>query len=278
MRALAIAALTVSIACGDDSESPRTPTGPSPGIVGLGQFQLQGDPESPTGATWTYRGSSEGVSVDLQGILLKPRGAGRFPAVIISHGAGGNANGFSRAIAVEMVNWGMVSIATNYTHAGGVPQGAPGSSLEPGASQANVIRGRAVLDILRALTYVDTSRVAAHGHSMGAFVTTALVGAYPTMFRAASHTAGGVRPGNAEVGVPVDGQAAGIRTPYQLHHGDQDFIVPALLDERLAALLRANGVATELHVYSGASHDAVSRSAQVLDRVRAWYAAHGMFE
>ena len=51
---------------------------------------LQGDPESAQGATWTYRGSLDRVTFDLQGILLKPAGGGPFGAVVISHGAGGH--------------------------------------------------------------------------------------------------------------------------------------------------------------------------------------------
>ena len=39
-----------------------------------------------------------------------------------------------------------------------------------------MLRGHKLLEVLAALGYVDPSRVAAHGHSMGAFVTTALVG------------------------------------------------------------------------------------------------------
>jgi dienelactone hydrolase len=121
------------------------------------------------------------VVYDLQGILLRPPGAGPFPAVIISHGAGNNANGYSRAVAQVMVGWGLVCIATNYTHAGGVSIGSPGSTNELGASLANVRRAHALLDILGALGYVDVRRVALHGHSMGAYVTTATASATPTL-------------------------------------------------------------------------------------------------
>src|SRR5262245_25802264 len=59
------------------------------------EFRVQGDPESASGATWTYRGRENGVDYDLTGILFKPRGSGRFPAVILSHGAGGNVSAYS---------------------------------------------------------------------------------------------------------------------------------------------------------------------------------------
>jgi dienelactone hydrolase len=102
--------------------------------------------------------------------LLAPSGSGPFPAVIISHGNSSNVAGYSRTIAREMVGWGLVCIATNYTHAGGVPIGSPGTASEIGASPANVLRARRLVEILRGLGTVDMSRVALHGHSLGAFV------------------------------------------------------------------------------------------------------------
>jgi hypothetical protein len=176
-RLIAGAAFVAASACGSQS-APTDPsaTGPQPGLAG---FQLDGTPDSASGAAWTYAATVNGVRYDLRGILLKPAGAGPFPAVIISHGAGGNANAISRGLALEMVRWGLVCIATNYTHAGSVPIGAPGGASEPGASSANVARARKLLDILDSLGYVDMARIAAHGHSMGAFVTTTTIGAYP---------------------------------------------------------------------------------------------------
>lgn len=241
-------------------------------------FEIAGDPEAAGGAQWTYRGTNGGVTYDLQGVLLKPRGPGPFPAVIISHGKGGSANGYSRGIAADLVSWGLVCIGTNYTHAGGVPLGAPGSAADEGASDANVLRALRVLDILASLGYVDASRVAAHGHSMGAFVTAALAGAHSSRLRVASHTAGGSLPGeNPGTAAPVEGQVRGIRIPYQLHHGDADIVVPLTYDVRLAGVLRAQGVPFELVVYPGAEHNDVARDAAMLASVRTWYAAHGMF-
>lgn len=257
---------------GSDRASPMAPSSPTPGAA----FVLQGDPESAQGATWTYRGSLEGVTFDLQGILLKPTGAGPFGAAVLSHGAGGNASAYSRNIAIEMRRWGLVCIATNYTHAGNVPIGAPGTAGEPGASDANVLRAHAVREILRTLSYVDQGRVAAHGHSMGAFVTTALVAAYPNDFRVVSHTAGGVRPAGVTGPAPSEVQARAIRTPYQLHHGDQDVVVSITQDQRLQSILQANLVPHEFHMYPGIGHTDVAQHPTVLTRIRSWYATYGV--
>jgi len=275
MRLVVVTLLVLAAGCGGKESS--SPTAPSP-APSSPAFTLQGDPASGQGATWTYGGTLEGIAYDLQGILLKPQGGGPFPAVILSHGAGGSANVYSRGVAAEMVRWGLVCIATNYTHAGGVSLGAPGTLLEPGASQANVRRAHAVYEILRTLGYVDMRRVAAHGHSMGAFVTTALLATYPNDFRAASHTAGGVRTDAFAFGpAPPESQATSIRTPYQLHHGDADSVVPIASDRRLDSVLQTIGVPHDLRVYSGAEHNDVSNNPTVLAAIRAWYGSHGMF-
>ena len=270
---LAVFLLFAVVGCGANS-SPTAPPPPTPDP--LAGFTLSGDPSSANGATWTYRQQVEGVSYDLQGILLKPQGPGPFPAVIISHGAGGNAGGYGRAIARVMVEWGLVCIATNYTHAGGVAIGAPGTSNDAGASTANVQRARRMVGILGGLGYVDVSRIGLHGHSMGAFVTAATAGAFPDLFRAATHTAGGIRPDFVSAPAPTESQVAGIRAPYQMHHGDRDFVVLLLADQLMDAVLTARGVDHELVIYPGADHDDVSQNPTMLARVRAWYQAKGL--
>ena len=274
MRSLLVVWLSFAVAACGSNSSPTAPSPPTPDP--LAGFTLSGEPSSGSGATWTYRQQVDGVSFDLQGILLKPQGPGPFPAVIISHGAGGNAGGYSRAIARVMVEWGLVCIATNYTHAGGVAIGSPGTSNDAGASTANVQRARRMVGILGGLGYVDVSRIALHGHSMGAFVTAATAGAFPDLFRAATHTAGGIRPDFVGAAAPTESQVASIRAPYQMHHGDRDFVVLLLADQLMDAVLTTRGVDHELVIYPGADHDDVSQSATMLERVRAWYRAKGV--
>jgi len=267
MLAATAAAALLSVACGGDPAAPADP------LAGL---EVSGDPSSPGGATWTYRDVVGGVAYDLQGTLFKPPGIGPFPAIILSHGLDGGADDF-QSLSEEMISWGLVAIATNYTHSGGgVPSGSPGTSAmaDWGASQANVLRAAKCREILASLGYVDRSRVAAHGHSMGAFVTAALVGTYPSDFIVASHTAGGV-------GVPystTEAQARGIRAPYQMHHGDRDTTVPLTADQRLDSILSASSVLRELVVYPGAGHGLVPQFATVLGRIRSWYTTHGLLQ
>ena len=271
---VAIAALAANafVGCGGSSASSLTSVGTDTGFV------VSGNAESPGGATWTFRGTVNGVAYDLAGVLLKPPGAGPFPAVVLSHGSEGNAAFFASLIGPTMVQWGLVCIAANYTHATGVPIGAPGDASEPGASQANVLRAHMTHELLRRLGYVDMSRVALHGHSMGAYLDVATAGAYPADFRVASHTGGGVRPAFIVSGpAPSPDQALGIRIPFQMHHGDADATVPLSYDVRFDSLLTAMAVDHQLVVYPGEDHLTVRLDPNMLARVHDWYAAHGMF-
>ncbi|HET8647563.1 MAG TPA: dienelactone hydrolase family protein [Vicinamibacteria bacterium] len=244
-------------------------------LADCGAFVVTGNPQSAQGANWRYDSLDDGVRYVLEGVLFVPAGAGPFAAVIVSHGKGGTPRGYSAGVARTMVGWGMVVIAPMYTHApdsedqGNEPQGGDG------ASEANVLRAHKARDLLSCLGNVDLARVAAHGHSMGAFVTGQLLGIHPADFRAASHTAGGVGTGPNATRPDV---AAMITTPYQLHHSDADAVVPLAMDEALAAILETNGVAHRLVTfpYRGYSHAQIAHDPSMLLRVARWYRLHGV--
>jgi dienelactone hydrolase len=244
-------------------------------FVNCAAFAVSGEPTSAGGSRWTYTSVDAGQPFALEGVLFEPEGAGPFPAAVVSHGAGGLPSNYSAAVARTMVTWGLVVIATRYTHAADfdlrnallLPAGPAG------ASEANVSRAHKARDLLSCRGRVDLSRVAAHGHSMGAFVTGELVGTYPADFRAASHTAGGTSPGPNATQAAT---ASRIRTPYQLHHGDADRVVSIAQDESLDAILTTNGVPHELHRYAGYSHEQMALDPTMLERIRDWYTRHGV--
>jgi dienelactone hydrolase len=241
-----------------------------------GAFVIAGDPHGEAGSPWSFRGTVDGVRYDLTGVLFAPDGPGPFPAVILSHGSGGSAQRIADAVGRTMVGWGFVCIAVNYTHAVGVPSGAPGGSSETGASRANVLRAHMTRELLPRIPYVDTMRVAAHGHSLGAYLQVAWLAAYPNDVRVASATGGGIRPPRSRiVPAPTIDEAAHLSVPYQMHHGSADQTVPLSWDERLAAVLREHGVPNALYVYDG-GHLAPRADPLMFQRVRAWYAANGV--
>src|ERR1051325_9533843 len=111
----------------------------APGAAADG-FVIAGDPEGARGAAWSFHKKVGATTYDLAGVLMKPRGPGPFPAVLLSHGYEGSAAFFAQFLAPTMTEWGLVCIAPNYTHASGVPIGAPGGANDRGASDANVKR------------------------------------------------------------------------------------------------------------------------------------------
>lgn len=242
-----------------------------------GSFNLSGNPESRSGAVWTFQGTVDGVSYDLAGVLMKPHGKGPFPAVIVNHGYGGSAQFLMRIVGPTLRGWGLVCIATNYTFAAGVPIGSPGGPGDTGASPANVLRLHMTYELLRRLGYVDMSRVALHGHSMGAYVEEAAAGAYPNDFRVASTTGGGMRPDRFFAGpAPGRKQLQNVRIPFQLHHGDQDATVPVAYDQHFAQFLAGLGVPDELYLYPG-GHLAPRSNPEMFAREYQWYSRFGMF-
>ena len=101
-----------------------------------------------------------------------------------------------RARGAELVKWGFVCIATDYTHAG---KGGGGRGDRDGidftqadARPENIRRGLACLEILCQQKDVDPKRIALYGHSMGVFLTIALAAAAPDKVAAAAITTGGV--------------------------------------------------------------------------------------
>jgi acetyl esterase/lipase len=257
-----------------------------PPVSDTGTLTITGDPtNATTGAAWTYVGASTGsagsVQYDLTGVLFKPAGSappsGKFPAVIVNHGTGGNASGYGRTIAREMVKWGYVVIAANLTHSGGgVACGAPGAcdtATYWGASSANTLRGLKAWDILAGLGYADTSNVMAFGHSRGAWATTALGAANPARFRALAHTAGGVVANNAQGNAARDSMALKIRSPYLMHHGDSDGTVPLAFDRRLDSLLGVAGQIHRLDIYPGYDHPDISFDTAMFRKTREWFDA-----
>jgi hypothetical protein len=168
-----------------------------------GTLTIAGSPStagSATGTTWTYSGTDDGVVYRLYGSLYTPGTVGTHPAAILNHGytsSPGNLN----FVAATMRGWRMIVVAPKLAHSGddsGCPTGscAPSGTNDIGASIENYKRIQKTFEILQHLpsSYgtVDISRVAIHGVSAGAFATTGTVDLYPTRYKVASHSGGGV--------------------------------------------------------------------------------------
>jgi dienelactone hydrolase len=222
------------------------------------------------GNKWTYKDDT----VTMDGVFFKPDGAGPFPAILISHGRGGNADGFGAAKARELVKWGFVCIAPNYTHAGRA-QGAP---KDFGACEENIRRATKCLDILDSLPYVDAKRKAAYGHSMGGFVTIGLAGKVPDRLTAVAITGSGIAPVEGYA-APAAAVAEKIHKPVLILHGSNDPAVRPAMSESLKAILDKNKVPNERHVFEGEGHPIdQTKRAEVYDLLKKWFTRHGVLK
>lgn len=242
--------------------APAAPAEAKPSASGAQGFQLDGQ-------RWTYRDGD----FSMQGIFMKPEGNGPFPAVLISHGLGGNAQGFGMMKAREMVPWGMVCIAPDYTHAGGA-----GERSQWGASSENLRRARTCLEVLRGLPYVDGQRLAAYGHSMGGFVTIGLASIEKDLLKAAAITGSGVVLASGQAAPSVDAAKA-IRTPFLMLHGANDTTVRPEQSAALKRVLDEQRVPNDRLIADGQGHpiDQSMRN-EVFHLIHEWFTKNGIFK
>jgi dienelactone hydrolase len=233
-----------------------------------------------TGTNFTYSDAQRSFT----GIMLKPAGNGPFPAVIIHHGAGGTATGYSLPKAREMSTWGMVCIAPTLTHAAG----GETNPVNMGFCPENLARTAACLDVLLALPYIETNRVAIFGHSMGAFATIGDAAALSGRFRAASITSGGIIPDAAGTGnaAPTVTETSPVHTPFIMFHCDADPVVPPMRSQLFQQVLDSNSVPNLRILYSSNSipnpanwhniHQDTAINADILTNTFQWFRNQGV--
>lgn len=233
-----------------------------------------------TGTNFTYSDAARTFA----GIMLKPAGPGPFPAVIIHHGAGGTATGYSLPKAREMSAWGMVCIAPTLTHVAG----GETNLVNMGFCPENLARTTACLGVLLGLPYVDTNRLAIFGHSMGAFATIGDAAALPGHFRAGSFTSGGITPDAAGTSnaAPTVTEASPNRTPFIMFCCDADPVVPPVRSQLFQQMLNSNSVANLRILYSSNSianpsnwhniHQDPAINADVLTNSFQWFRSQGV--
>ena len=233
-----------------------------------------------TGTNFTYTDAERTFT----GIMLKPAGNGPFPAVIINHGAGGTATGYSLAKAREMVAWGLVCIGPTLTHVAGGETNA----INMGNCVENQARAVACANVLASLGYVDTNRIAIFGHSMGAFASIGDAVVLGSRLRAAAITSGGIIPDSAGPtnAAPTVTEASPVAIPFLTFHCDADTVVPPIRSQLFQQLLNTNTVANQRILYSSNSipntnnwhnvHQDATVNASILTNTWQWFQLHGV--
>lgn len=221
----------------------------------------------------TYIKAKDGVYI--AAAIRKPKGEGPFPAIIIFHGAPGGRGmeqlvGWSRGdhggpVWERFLQEGFVVAVADYR--GGdyntvnAPSGSVATAIDDGVS---------VIDYVRALPYVDDSRVSLYGVSLGGNLVMFLASRVPTLhaviagapapiwFLGYQVPASGPRPDFAET--PPDAAVTrknieSIRTPILIQVGTNDRLLA--LDSVLHDQLVRYGKQVRLEIYEHGYHDFV---------------------
>jgi dienelactone hydrolase len=213
--------------------------------------------------------------------LLKPDGAGPFPAVVIMHdcsGLGPRSSGAPERWAKELLGHGYVIFIPDSFTMRGFPEGV---CTDPSPSRREVSPVRRAADAyaalahLRTLSFVDPSRVGLMGGSHGGSTTLASMVTSKTeqdLFLREKHAsfaaAVALYPGCAfqygdwravrkpAPGAPITGYSGVYKplAPLLILIGENDDWTPAEPCEKLAEAAQAAGYPISIRVYPGAHH------------------------
>jgi dienelactone hydrolase len=101
----------------------------------------------------------------LRGYLRRPAGNGRFPAVVLLHGCGGDPEGLDRNWGARFQSWGYVSLTVDSFGPRGIT-----NSCHSGEPTGRVFDPFGALQFLARQPFIDSFRVALVGFSEGGIV------------------------------------------------------------------------------------------------------------
>ena len=232
--------------------------------LGLAAVGCASSSSGPSMATTTPNGTSEQIPFE----LVRPDGAGPFPAVVIMHdcsGLGPRSSGAPGRWAKELVGRGYVVLMPDSFTTRGYPDGVctDGSRGRDDVSPGRRVRDAyAALAHLRALPYVDGAHVGLMGGSHGGSTTLSSMVApehdsdlLTREKRAGFAAAIALYPGCVASRRTWSG--AGVYQPVApllILIGDKDDWTPAEPCRRLTEAARQAGYPVTLKIYPGASH------------------------
>jgi dipeptidyl aminopeptidase/acylaminoacyl peptidase len=241
------------------------------------------------------------------GMMNVPRTPGRHPVVVVAHGYADPARYTSGSMLVReqaaLAQSGFVSLAVDYRNFAGssredaVPVARPLGYPEDLVNAVAAVRGSR-------LPFLDGTRVALLGRSMGGGVVLDALAARPHLARAAvlsSPVSSSAADQYARWAAPdpslrhrvvsaygtprsnpafwrhasVSSYLGRVDVPLQIHHGTSDLMCPVRWSETTATALRREGKDVTLYEYPGQGHrfDDVARS-RFLERALAFLHAH----
>jgi len=191
------------------------------------------------------RGSfiSQGKTIAVE--RFTPRGPGRYPLILVLHGAGGTTLGGPglRETARRLAARGYVAHVVHYFDLTGT-RVADVATMRANFPRWLVVAADAITDG-SSRPEVDPARVGLLGYSLGSYLSVSLSGFDPRVSAVVDYFGG--LPGELRGTLPS-------LAPTLVLHGDADPVVPVTEAHALAALLRAKGVAYESRIYPGQAH------------------------
>ncbi|MXP65352.1 dienelactone hydrolase family protein [Roseomonas sp. M0104] len=193
-------------------------------------------------ATYPSPGGNSGA---MRGYLVRPAGAGPFPAVLVIHENRG-LNPYIEDVARRLAVQGFLALAPDGLFPAG---GYPGNDDDGRALQTGLDQARLRTDMLNGARWLkahalSSGKLGITGFCWGGSTTNALAVALGP---------------DLQAGVPFYGAAAetagvpSIEAPLQLHYAEHDARINAMWPAFEAAL-KASGVPHAMHVYPGTQH------------------------
>ncbi len=177
-------------------------------------------------------------------LLLRPAESGRYPAVLIFHGAPGVGESH-KAHARRLAGAGFVALLPDL------------ASIRSGADEsAGLIRNEiaAAISLLKGRRDVDPNRLGLLGFARGGERAFFAAIAFPATFKAVVEYYSPISHPPMSLELAAERTAAKIRAPVLILHGEKDELVPVEHARRLAEALRAAGKPFESIFFPGAAH------------------------
>jgi len=188
---------------------------------------------------------AQGVPIHIQS--AEPAGEGPYPAILLLHGAGGNAERWFDYLAPLPQRASVGIYAVHYFDRTGTLQ-ADRETIEDGKHVPLWLDTvERALDHLASLPQVDRTRIALAGISLGAYLSLATAATDPKRIRAVVDISGGLIE-------PWASQATASFPPTLIVHGEADPVVPVAEAYRLERRLSDLGVAHEVLILAGEGH------------------------
>lgn len=245
-------------------------------------------PRTDAGAgneAWDLTYTESGWATIVSGIIHKPLGLGPFPGVVASHGKGGSASGFGieKGSAWFAPN-GYITIAVNYTHAGGVF--CRDQAAQCGGSAENVRRGDRAFQLLRSQNLIDLigdvvnrDYLTLYGNSLGAFTTLELAENLGTKVRAVAISAGGLYVDGVFAYMTPSGTIGvnDVMAPTIHLHGRLDGVVPPQVHDDMSIALDLYDKVHQQVWFPDAGHNiarGILTANQVRDFIIGWFSTY----